>query len=243
MGLLDSIKGIFVKSSSRGWFCDYQDDFCSCVDSSVWSAVSKHNGAQWNAYMKGKMPTIMQENGVCFARFPIETDGDEIETVGLWTKGKKMFRKGKMEFKVRFNSGRGTWPAVWLRNISSQDPDNWMDNYYEIDVVEYFARKLYSNQTFHTEASMKKKRNPVRGFSVIKKTEWNIFEVEWDESSVRIFVNGSLALDAKAKKGEKFPDEYYLILSAQYNFEGSKWDKSELPKWMDVQYVRHYSRV
>lgn len=240
MNLITMIKGIFVKSSNENWVCDYFERAdIKNLKTSDWEAVKKHNQAPWNKYMIGEWPVVKNSKDNTFYRlFAYVKDGN-ITTDGIWTKGKKMFGPGKMEFKVRYNNGKGTWPAIWLRNISSQDPNNWRDNYYEIDVVEYFGNKPYFNHTFHTEASMKKLANPHKGFSFVKKG-WNIFEVEWDSSYVKIFANGHLVLDVK-DKNNKLPTNYYLIISEQYGYNNKEY-KEELPKWFDVEYVKHYIR-
>ena len=221
------------------WKCDYtRSDFLMFKNLEK-SPRNKNVG--WGKYMDGITPEVTSDGKDTFIRFNCYNKNGKINTQGLWTgKPLYLFESGRMKFIARFNGGKYSWPAIWLRNISCQDPEHWKDNYYEIDVVEHFNNKLYFNQTFHTEDSMYKQEEPFRGYSLVKKNKWNEFVVEWDSKHVKIWVNGYLILDIKSDK-EKFPDKYYLILSMQYGYGGEKL--SELPLWMDIKSCEHFVKI
>lgn len=237
MELINTLKsalGIGKKIKWDGWKCDWGD---SVFGGEPWVACPHNENVPWGKYMSGDRPTLTFQgrNYESCIRLMCEGKDGNYRTQGLWTKGKKLFGPGRLEVKARFKGGAGSWPAVWLRNISCQDPNNWKQNYYEIDMVEYYGKKIYSEQTFHTEDSMLGKRKPHRGYSLINKNDWNTFVAEWDKDHVMIWVNDQCILDVKSSG---FPTEYYLILSMQYGHGATK--DSELPLWMDIAYVKHY---
>lgn len=232
----DWLKGIIGagrKLTWDGWTCDYGD----CVFTEGWQPCLKNENVPWGKYMTGEKPTLaFYGNYESCLRLRCDGKDGNYRTQGIWTKNTRMFGKGRLAVTARFHGGTGTWPAVWLRNISCQDPANWKKDYYEIDMVEYYGRKVYSEQTFHTEDSMLGKCKPHRGYSLIKRGEWNTFVAEWDDKHVTVWVNGKVALDVS---GKGFPTDYYLILSMQYGF-GGKTKDSELPLWMDIKSVQHF---
>lgn len=259
MSLLNTIKG-FINNllgsdelSFEGWECEMFDDF-SKIDKDLWVPCIKAN-SKWNKFMSQEYPTIYKKadgkNGsfttTSFLRLGCSADmkNNTFVTEGITTKGKRLFKPGRIEVRARFKSGKTTWPAIWLVNVNNSN-----DEYYEIDVSEYFSTRNTLNVTYHYPSSMNGKKNPVykttKNFS---KTDWNDFVCEWDENAIKVYVNGKKVMTIKNDGNQThYPvndkdRSLFLILSMQYMAPGTgKPDPTELPLWMDVDYVKYWKK-
>ena len=240
--------------SFDGWRCDFVDDF-STINKDIWSPCIKAK-SNWNKFMSQEYPMLYKDikdtgNGciaTTFLRLKCVPDYDKNEfiTEGLTTKDKKLFNQGRIEVKARFKSGKTTWPAIWLVNKNNSN-----DEYYEIDVCEYFGTRNYVNVTYHCPSSMNKKRKPVyKTSSNFNKDDWNTFVCEWDEKAIKVYVNGKKSMTIKNDDNQthypvNIKDRFlFIILSMQYAYPGSvKPDVTELPLWMDIDYVKHWVKI
>ena len=238
--LLQTINSIIHKKADMKWD-DWRLDFNydwnlapQPFDEKIWSPCPKGQ-SKWNKYMTGIFPQIYASNEG--ARLYCFNFRGAVETYGVWTRGKMMFSEGRLEIKARFNSGHSTWPAIWMRNAG--------EDYYEVDICEYFETKDVVNVTFHNPSSMEGKTKPIyKSTPNFSKTDWNTFVCEWDSKAIKVYINEKLVMEVKNKGSKKlFPTEskdrfFYLILSMQYGHGTERLE--ELPLWMDIQYVRHY---
>ena len=243
----DLITNIFNKSELTfdGWKCDFEEQFDGTNDE-VWGPCIKAK-SNWNKFMTEKFPEVIKKNGETFVRLLCLPDyeNNTFTTEGITTKGKKMFGPGRIEVRARFNPGRTTWPAIWLVNNNNSN-----DEYYEIDVCEYFGTRNSLNVTYHFPSSMNKKHSPIyRSTTNFSKTDWNDFVCEWDEKAIKVYVNGKRVMIINNDENQThYPvnvkDRFlFIILSMQYMAPGmGKPDPSELPLWMDVDYVRHWTK-
>lgn len=252
MALLQAIKdlisNIFGKSelSFDGWKCDFEEQFKD-INGDIWSPCIRAK-SNWNKFMTEEVPTTISKGGDTFVRLLCTQDynNDTYRTEGITTKGKKVFGPGRIEVRARFKSGKTTWPAIWLVNNNNSN-----DEYYEIDVCEYFGKRNTLNVTYHFPSSMNKKHSPVyRSTANFSKTDWNVFVCEWDDKTIKVYVNGKKVMTINNDGNQthypvNIKDRFlFIILSMQYMAPGmGKPDPSELPLWMDVDYVRHWKRT
>jgi len=195
--------------------------------------VCKKGSSKWNMFMG--LP-VVQKDG--FIRLNCQIDGCSFITSGL--QSKELLGSGSVEVKARFKGGKSSWPAIWLideRNAT---------RYYEIDICEYFGdnNKVKSGLFMpkHMSSVFRRWFRPKKN-TKIKKGDWNIFRCEWNEKSIKIFVNGKLVINYKNNGSDKsYPQteedrKYNLFLTMQYAY--GKPRPSQLPLWMDVEYVKY----
>lgn len=96
------------------------------------------------------------------------------------SKGKKAFLYGKMEARISFPKGAGTWPAFWMMGETLSWPYCG-----EIDIVEH-AGRLPNTVSFavHTpDKNLSKNNNwsAVKNFSSSVENEFHVYGIEWKE--------------------------------------------------------------
>ena len=199
--------------------------------------------SSWNKYMTGVPLLLTAEGG--FTRFLCDRIPDGYQTSGVRTAD--YLPDGKIVVMARFRSGHATWPAIWL---CSKNTSKNYDDYFEIDLSEYYETRDNTETTYHFPKSMRKECKSQNVKTEINPEDWNTFVCEWNDSELSVSINGKKVWSLKNDGDpDVFPiDEYQrrfcLILSMQY---GNKWLSEpvddELPLWMDVKNVKYYKLI
>jgi hypothetical protein len=216
-----------------------QFDKLECFDD--WTVVKKGN-SPWNKYM-GSSPSIhLSDNDNSFFRLDCDIYKDgQILITGI--KSIDTFSDGKLEIKARFKGGNSSWPAIWLKNYTT-------DKYYEIDICEYFERRPWCKTGLFMPRHLKWGLNRFfrpKKHPRIKRNDWNVFTCEWDDKHILITLNNKKVLEYKNNGDSNyFPQTikdrtFSLILSMQY---GHSWClpkcKKQLPLYIDIDYVKYW---
>lgn len=166
---------------------------------------------------------------------------------GIWTNKKFTVKYGKIEVRARVYGVQGSWPAIWTINY---DPQNtWgTKTYTELDLMESINREKTAHQTIHNYYVDIKKGLPHDAYHVevpINYRKYNVYSAEILPDRVIMGVNGKTTLVYEKKNIEgQFPYglEQMLILDMQYG--GTTWvgktDLSQLPAYMDIDWVKVY---
>ncbi len=212
----------------------------------VGKAFAKESG--WSRFVGGDPQVIYDDtatDGQCL-RLPVVAEGDTFLTSSVWTG--YVLGPGELRIRARFHGGRGTWPAIWLKNRHGGD----LERHYEVDLCEYFeTRKRCKTGVFfpkHMRSWWHRLWRP-KSHPKINKDGWNLFQLWWDWEEMTVCVNHEMVLHLTNRgKADSYPQTeedmtFRLILSMQY---GKKWlrkpKKSECPLWMDVDYVWYAPR-
>lgn len=169
-------------------------------------------------------------------------------TAGINTKDKFTFSYGKIEVRARIVGKQGTVPAIWTLN------NNWADmrdtSYIraEVDVMECVNRDQEVHQTVHNRAVDIDKRYDHDAYHVQKPVnvrQWNVYGAEILPDRVVMTINGvpTLTFRRNNKVKGQFPYNQlqYLIIDMQYGTAFAHGiDPSQLPAYMDVDWVRIY---
>lgn len=224
-------------SEEKKWKLVWQDNFFS-IDTTCWSKI-RHGHGEWDKFMNDTTKCYrLLKNKIRL--YGLKCDSTYY-TGGLWTKGKRTFREGRIEIRARFNNTTGAWPAIWLLAENTKWPKGG-----EIDIMEHLNGDGFVYQTLHNSFLQGKGDGPYnQAKGRIKKGKYNIYAVEFDSACVNFFVNSKKTLTYyKNGKDEQFPygdNEYILILSMQL---GGRWvgeiKDETLPAFMDVDWVKYY---
>ena len=125
-----------------------------------------------------------------------ETYGNnEYTSARIFSKGKKEFKYGRIEARIKFPGGKGTWPAFWTLGGTG----NW-PNCGEIDIIEHIgSQDTRASFALHTAAKNGTKGNnwsSVKFFDTPLSEDFHVYGVEWaqEESEgrdvIRFFVDG-----------------------------------------------------
>ena len=176
----------------------------------------------------------------------------EYSSASIHTKNKVEFQYGRLDIAAKIPTGRGIWPAFWLRPVQEVN-----GKYAEIDIMEYVwgnndqHNTVYS--TTHTQATRDGLADRWSGTasSNTLDTNFHLYSLQWDEEKIEIlFDNNIVYTYEKAENADwdhwPFDQPFYLIMNiAVGGGWGGTWeiDENMFPKSMEVQYIRYYKKV
>lgn len=170
-------------------------------------------------------------------------------TAGVWTKGTKTVRYGKVEIRAKFKTIDGSWPALWTR--SSKEDKVWPSPYYaEVDLIETPNRENIAMQAIHSyyTIGLKKTDNPNHHTRVkVDVEKYNVYCAEILPDKVIISVNGKETFrypKIETTDIGQFPfgDDMFIIMDMQLGT--TSWvpipDEYQLPAYIDIDWVKLY---
>jgi beta-glucanase (GH16 family) len=156
---------------------------------------------------------------------------------------------GLFEARIRLPSGQGIWPAFWLLGANIETVP-W-PGCGEIDIMEYRGQEpsiihgsLHGPGYSASQAVTSRYFLPDGRFD----TDFHVFSVEWEENSIRWFVDGTLfkTVNRSDVPGEWVYDHpFYIILNVAVGggFVGFPSADTVFPQTMLVDWVRVYERA
>lgn len=229
----------------------WEDDFNgTAVDTASWSKIPR-KATDWARHMSDEDSLYVLRDGCISLRGTVNgtVEGDTARyiTAGLYTKGKRTVRYGKVEVRARMGSAQGAWPAIWMLCENNVWPRTG-----EIDLMEHLSHDSIVYQTTHSYYThvLRVKDNPPHFTTVpVDAGEFNTYGVEILPDSLVYSVNGRTTLVypriATELEGQyPFGTPFYLHIDMQ--IEGSWVGRArpeELPVSMDVDWVRMYELV
>lgn len=159
----------------------------------------------------------------------------------LITKGKKEFKYGRFEARIKLPQGQGQWPAFWMlgANISTVP---W-PKCGEIDIME---NTNTSNTVLGTMHWFSNAYAYYGGNTSTSPTAYHIYRVDWTNTGIAWFVDGVQFhlgnITNNINGTEEFHLPFFLILNMAVggNLPGQTIDETKLPASMYVDYVRVY---
>ncbi|MBN2605128.1 MAG: glycoside hydrolase family 16 protein [Bacilli bacterium] len=164
------------------------------------------------------------------------------------TKGKFFMKYGKIEARLKFPKGIGTWPAFWM--LSEDNLFGHWPNSGEIDIVEHVGRNLdVVFLCLHTESHNHRKGSEY--FTEYKEDSlsdgFHTYAIVWDETSITYliddiqrakYVKGENGFDP-TEKGWPFDQNFYLILNLAIGGTfGGEVDSSVFPQKFIIQDIK-----
>lgn len=158
----------------------------------------------------------------------------------LLSKGKYSMKYGKVEIRAKIPSGGGTWPALWMLG-DNIDSVGW-PACGEIDIMEHVGNQL--NKIYGTLHYTGRSGGNADGASVIipnATTEFHIYSMEWNESTIKIYVDNQLFFTYNNNPNSPFNQNFFFIMNLAMggNFGGTI-DPNVTNATMEVDYIRVY---
>jgi len=248
LSLLSVVTLSCTNNSRNEWILVWEENFNQEVlDSSVWSKIPR-GSSDWNKFMSDYDSCYAFLNGNLILKgIPNTTqynDTAKVLTAGIWSKGKKAFQNGRIEFRAKLDEAKGAWPAIWMIPEGKHWPDGG-----EIDIMEHLNFDSIVYQTIHTSFTLAGKVGPQKySTHPIKRNDYNIYALEFYTDSLRLFTNDVLTLcypriDSLGKEQFPFTDNFYILISNQV---GGNWvgdyDITQLPVNMYIDWIRFYKK-
>jgi len=159
----------------------------------------------------------------------------------MTTKGKKEFKYGKIEARIKMPAGQGLWPAFWMLGANIDAVDWPVCG--EIDIMEHINIDSLIHGTLHWNNN----GHVSFGGSVVSTpADYHVYAVEWNAGSIKWLVDGivyktaSMATDIKGNAAFQKPFFILLNLAVGGDWPGQTVDNSKFPASMFIDYVRVY---
>ncbi|MEE9349149.1 MAG: glycoside hydrolase family 16 protein [Flavobacteriaceae bacterium] len=214
----------------------------------IWNAGHVNN--EWQKYVESD-DNYKVENGKLHITVtktdPLGGFGNYNST-RLISKNKQEFKYGRIEFKAKMPSGRGTWPALWMLG-SNIDEVSW-PKCGEIDVLEYVGyqeNKIHNN--IHTQDDYGATANGEAINLSTAEENFHIYGITWTSSKIEFYLDDPTNITNTYKPSNRtednwpFSQDFFIIM----NFAvGGIWgglqgvDETIWPQTMEVDYVKVY---
>lgn len=169
----------------------------------------------------------------------------------LQTKGKRSFKYGRIEARMKLPVGQGMWPAFWLLG-SDIDRVGW-PTCGEIDVMEFKGQEPLSiHGTVHGPGYSG--GNGIGATATLPgpagfDQDFHVFAVEWDDGLVAFEVDGVAynavsKADLPAGTSWVFDQPFHILLNLAVGgtYVGAPSGATVFPQELVVDYVRVYQR-
>lgn len=181
---------------------------------------------------------------------------DQWTSARLTTRGKTAFTYGRIEFRAKVPTHRGTWAAGWLLGNEYVDEISW-PYCGEIDVLECVGFEIddttgsgLNHATCHTRKYYFKQGNQIGAEIAVDSmnSTFHTYAIEWDEKEVRGYLDGEhyYTYDKNADELEwpfNTPQNIIINLAIGGGWGGAKGMSDFDRATYELDYVRVYERV
>jgi beta-glucanase (GH16 family) len=235
---------VSVNTGSSDVFWSDEFNTNGAPDATKWTYDLGNNNGWGNnelQFYTNRPQNVIVENGVLKINAIRENyNGFGFTSARILSKGKFAFTYGRVEARVKLPAGVGTWPAVWMlgKNI---DNVGW-PNCGEIDIMEHRGSEL--NKIFGTLHYPGRFGDNADGSTRMisnATTEFHVYSVEWNNATIKIFVDGQLFHTVNNSANLPFNQDFFLLMNLAIggNFAGPV-DPSLNGGTMEVDYIRVY---
>lgn len=231
-----------VQAAAASYQLIWSDEFDgNSVNTSKWSFETGPGVNNEKQYYQSSNATVSNGNLVITAKKQ-SVNGWPYTSARMNTAGHFTTKYGRIEARIKLASGQGLWPAFWMlgNNIGSV---GW-PKCGEIDIMEQVNTSSTIYGTIHWDANGHVSYGGNTSTSI---TDYHVYAVEWDASSIRWYLDGNQFATANILNNinstEEFHNQFFIILNMAVggDFPGQTIDESKLPANMYVDYVRVYS--
>ena len=257
---IESVSALIAVEHSWGEYSlVWSDEFnANALDESVWNYNTGGNGWGNNElqYYTNRPENIRLVNGCLEIEARKEKyENREYTSARIYSKGKKSFLYGKMEARIKFPGGKGTWPAFWMMGETGGWPKCG-----EIDIMEHVGyldnRASFALHTQEKNGTNGRNWHATHYFDYPLSDDFHVYGVEWcqeEESGkdcIRFFVDGveyATAWETKMGDHDSWPfykPHYFILNLAIGGNMGGKVDDAifNQTRIMYVDWVRVYQR-
>lgn len=226
----------------------WSDEFNgSSIDGNNWTFETGTGSGGWGnnelEYYTNRSENARIENGNLVIEARKENYGGMGYTSArMKTQGKKSFKYGKIEARMKLPNGQGLWPAFWTLGTDINNV-GWPKSG-EIDIMEHVNSDGNTNGFIHWDAGG---QADYGGASMgLDVTQYHVYSIEWTPSAIKWLVDGVQFREANILNSinstEEFHKEHFLLLNMAVggNWPGSPNSSTPFPAKMYVDYVRVY---
>ncbi|HEX6432525.1 MAG TPA: carbohydrate-binding protein [Niastella sp.] len=242
--LLGALTTLQKNAQAQNWQLAWQDEFDNGISADWVFETGNANGWGNNELQYYRRENATVENGQLVITAKRESFGGyNYTSTRMKTLGKKSWKYGKIEARIKMPAFSGIWPAFWMMgdNITTV---NW-PNCGEIDVMEHINSENITYGTAHwTDNNNKLTSNG--GQTAASVTDYHVYGIEWDANYIRWFLDGTKFHEVYIGGGingtSEFQNKFFILLNMAVggDWPGSNIDPTGFPAKMYVDYVRVY---
>ena len=134
----------------EGWQLVWHDEFDGKELSDVWTRIPRFkNPPEWDKFMSSHDKLYKVKGGKLILYGLVNDflpeDTAHFLTGGVYTRGKMLFQRGRIDIRLKMDDASGAWPAAWLL-----PEGRWPDDG-EIDIMERLNSDDFAHQTIHSK--------------------------------------------------------------------------------------------
>jgi beta-glucanase (GH16 family) len=234
-----------ISAYAQNWQLVWQDEFDNGIGPDwVFETGNGTNGWGNNELQYYRRENASVVNGELVITAKRESIGGfNYTSARMKTQGKKSWKYGKIEARIKMPAFQGVWPAFWMLgdNITQV---SW-PFCGEIDVMEHINSEQRSYGTIHWQDHTDKYAM-YGGNTAVNVTGYHVYAVTWDANLIRWFVDGVQFHEASIAGGvngtHEFHNNFFILLNMAIggNWPGFTVDNNAFPATMHVDYVRVY---
>ncbi len=240
---------VFLSSASafaQDWQLVWSDEFNGSIGPDwVFETGNGSNGWGNNELQYYRRENAgIEDNALVITAKREDFGGFRYTSARMKTQGRKTFRYGRVEARMKLPAFMGAWPAFWM--LGANLPEVGWPASGEIDVMEHINDENRSYGTIHWQ-DHNGQYAQYGGNTGVAVQDWHVYAVEWDANAIRWYVDGNKFHEANIAGGVNGTDELHRDFFLLLNFAiGGNWpgfivDESRLPAKMHVDYVRVYT--
>jgi beta-glucanase (GH16 family) len=167
------------------------------------------------------------------------------------TRGLHSWQYGRFEMRAKIDTNSGLWPAFWTLGVSGEWPSNG-----EIDIMEYYRKKLLANIACGTDVKYKAKWfSTTKAIAAFKDPKWSeqfhVWRMDWDEQAISLYVDDELLNRVELKEltnsdsaaKNPFMQPHYILLNLAIGGDnGGNAGVTKFPRRFEIDYVRVYQK-
>jgi beta-glucanase (GH16 family) len=243
--LLGALTTLQKNAQAQNWQLVWQDEFTNGI-SSDWVFETGNGSGGWGnselEYYRAENATV--ENGQLVITAKQESFGGyNYTSTRMKTQGKKSWKYGKIEARIKMPAFQGIWPAFWMLgdNISSV---GW-PSCGELDIMEHINSENINYGTAHW-SDPNGQHASYGGNTAVTVTDYHNYSIEWDANYIRWFVDGvkyhEIFIGGGINGTSEFQNNFFILLNMAVggNWPGFTIDNNGFPAKMYVDYVRVY---
>lgn len=238
------------------WADEFEGD---SVDAVNWNYQVEKAGQfndEWQRYTNSTDNAYVEDNQLVIkAIHHSEAHGmDQYSSARLNTANKQSWKYGKIAARIKLPQGEGMWPAFWMlgANINENGGDTPWPQCGEIDILEMYGSKddaVIEGNLHYADAENKHTMMGAIPYELaegIFADDFHVFELEWNEESVKWLVDGNEYASTQISDAERteFHQEFFILLNVAVGGEwaGRPDDSTIFPQYMYVDWVRVYQQ-
>ncbi|MDD5150478.1 MAG: glycoside hydrolase family 16 protein [Flavobacterium sp.] len=199
-------------------------------------------GNNESQYYTNRPENVIVSNGTLKINTIKESySGSNYTSTRLLSKGKFSFKYGKVEFRAKFPTGGGTWPAVWMLG-SNIDSVGW-PACGEIDMLEEVGNQLNVNHSsLHSPGRSGNTPDTATVTVANGNTDFHIYTMDWRADFIKFYVDNQLYYSFINSSSLPFNQNFFLIINCAIggNFGGTI-DPNFVSSTFEIDYVRVYN--